>query len=77
MLPDPADTAALEAAAAAAFGCHPDRVAAVSGAEAGLRLLPGLLDVARVAIASPTYGSHADAWRQAVDECAVQKACGD
>jgi cobalamin biosynthetic protein CobC len=30
-----------------------------------LRLLPGLLDVARVAIASPTYGSHADAWRQA------------
>ena len=27
--------------------------------------LPGLLDVARVAVASPTYGSHADAWRQA------------
>lgn len=65
VLPDPADTAALEAAAASAFGCDPDRVAAVSGAEAGLRLLPGLLDVARVAVASPTYGSHADAWRQA------------
>jgi cobalamin biosynthetic protein CobC len=65
VLPDPADTAALEAAAAAAFGCDPDRVAAVPGAEAGLRLLPGLLDVARVAIAAPTYGSHADAWRQA------------
>jgi cobalamin biosynthetic protein CobC len=65
MLPDPADTAALEAAAASAFGCDPDQVAAVAGAEAGLRLLPGLLDVARVAVASPTYGSHADAWRQA------------
>ncbi|HEX8469691.1 MAG TPA: threonine-phosphate decarboxylase CobD [Brevundimonas sp.] len=65
VLPDPADTAALEAAAALAFGCDPDRVAAVSGAEAGLRLLPALLDVARVAVASPTYGSHADAWRQA------------
>jgi cobalamin biosynthetic protein CobC len=64
-LPDPAETAALEAAAASAFGCDPDRVAAVPGAEAGLRLLPGLLDVARVAVASPTYGSHADAWRQA------------
>lgn len=64
-LPDPAETAALEAAAASAFGCDPDRVAAVAGAEAGLRLLPGVLDVARVAVASPTYGSHADAWRQA------------
>ncbi|WP_225896799.1 threonine-phosphate decarboxylase [Brevundimonas goettingensis] len=65
VLPDPAETAALEAAAALAFGCEPDQVAAVPGAEAGLRLLPGLLDVARVAIAGPTYGSHADAWRQA------------
>jgi cobalamin biosynthetic protein CobC len=65
VLPDPAETAALEAAAAQVFGCDPDRVAAVPGAEAGLRLLPGLLDVARVAIAGPTYGSHADAWRQA------------
>ncbi|CAN5189253.1 threonine-phosphate decarboxylase CobD [soil metagenome] len=65
VLPDPADTKALEAAAALAFGCDPDRVAAVPGAEAGLRLLPVLLDFARVAVASPTYGSHADAWRQA------------
>jgi cobalamin biosynthetic protein CobC len=69
-LPDPAETAALEATAASAFGCDPDRVAAVAGAEAGLRLLPGLLDVARVAVASPTYGSHADAWRQARVETA-------
>ncbi len=65
VLPDPVETAALEAAAAKAFGCDPEQVAAVPGAEAGLRLLPGLLDVARVAIAAPTYGSHADAWRQA------------
>jgi cobalamin biosynthetic protein CobC len=64
-LPDPQETAALEAAAAQAFGCDPSRVAAVPGAEAGLRLLPELLDVERVAIASPTYGSHADAWREA------------
>lgn len=64
-LPDPAEIAALEAAAADFFGCDPQRVVATAGAEAGLRMLPGLLDVSRVAIASPTYGSHADAWRRA------------
>lgn len=61
-LPDPADLAALEAFAANAFGTDPDRVVAVAGAEAGLRLLPIMLACRRVAIASPTYGSHADAW---------------
>lgn len=64
-LPDPSDTAALEAAAAQAFGVEPDHVVAVAGAEAGLRLLPALLAVERVAVATPTYGSHADAWRAA------------
>lgn len=64
-LPDPAEVAELEAAAAGFFGCDPARVVAVAGAEAGLRLLPSVLDTARVAIAAPTYGSHADAWRQA------------
>lgn len=62
-LPDPADLAALEAMAAEAFGTAPGRVVAVPGAEAGLRLLPEALAIRRVAIASPTYGSHADAWR--------------
>lgn len=64
-LPDPVETAALEAAAARAFGAHPACVAAVAGAEAGLRLLPALTGARRVAIASPTYASHADAWRLA------------
>lgn len=64
-LPDPADTAALEAAAASAFGAPSDRVVAVAGAEAGLRVLPDLLGLHTVAVATPTYGSHADAWRQA------------
>ena len=45
-LPDPADVRALEAVAAAAFGCDPARVVAVAGAEAGLRLLPTVLDTA-------------------------------
>lgn len=64
-LPDPADVAALEAEAAGMFGTLAERVVAVAGAEAGLRLLPMCLDVRRVAIASPTYGSHGDAWRRA------------
>ncbi|WP_397399649.1 threonine-phosphate decarboxylase [Phenylobacterium sp.] len=61
-LPDPADLAALEAVAANAFGTDPDRVVAVGGAEAGLRLLPVIISARRVVIASPIYGSHADAW---------------
>ncbi len=62
-LPDPAEVAALESAGARAFGCDPAQVVAVGGAEAGLRLLPDLLPIDRIAVASPTYGSHADAWR--------------
>lgn len=64
-LPDPVETKALEAAAAAAFGVEPERLVATAGAEAGLRLLPDLTPVDWIALASPTYGSHADAWRQA------------
>jgi cobalamin biosynthetic protein CobC len=64
-LPDPADLAALQATAARAFGVDPSRVAATAGAEAALRLLPRLLNAKTVAIVSPTYGAHADAWAQA------------
>jgi cobalamin biosynthetic protein CobC len=64
-LPDPADLAVLEAVAAAAFGVAPDRVAAVPGAEAGLRALPRLTGARSVEIVSPTYGGHAAAWRAA------------
>jgi cobalamin biosynthetic protein CobC len=62
-LPDPERTAALEAVAAAAFGiADPARVAAVPGAEAGLRLLPRLICGKSVWIDGPTYGGHASAW---------------
>lgn len=64
-LPDPEETAALEAAAARAFGVDPDRVAAIPGAEAGLRVLPRVTGARSVAIVSPTYGGHAEAWRLA------------
>jgi cobalamin biosynthetic protein CobC len=74
-LPDPADLAALEAVAARAFGVDPARVAATAGAETALRLLPRLLDARTVTIVSPTYGAHADAWRQAGAE--VQAIAAD
>ncbi|WP_284255866.1 threonine-phosphate decarboxylase CobD [Acidocella aquatica] len=64
-LPDPAETTALEAAAAASFGVHPAMVAAIPGAEAGLRLLPRLTSAPDVGILSPTYGGHAEAWHAA------------
>lgn len=64
-LPDPEDTAELEAVAASAFGVDAACVVAIAGAEAGLRRLPEMIDARNVAIASPTYGSHADAWRLA------------
>jgi cobalamin biosynthetic protein CobC len=62
-LPDPQRLAALEAVAAAAFGCAPERVLATAGAEAGIRLLAATLQPGSVAVAGPTYGGHAAAWR--------------
>jgi cobalamin biosynthetic protein CobC len=64
-LPDPEALAALEATAARAFGARPERVAAVPGGEAAIRLLPELLQVRSVAVAPATYGGHAEAWRVA------------
>jgi len=64
-LPDPEALRALEAAAAASFGAPASRVTAVPGSETAIRMLPDLLDVRRVAIASATYGGHAEAWRAA------------
>lgn len=65
-LPLDRELRALEAAAAGSFSApSPERVAAVAGAEAAIRLLPHLLETDRVAIAGPTYGGHAEAWAAA------------
>jgi cobalamin biosynthetic protein CobC len=62
-LPDPRDLAALVAIARAAYCVPPDAaIAAVPGSDAALRLLPLLRPPDRVAILSPTYGGHAEAW---------------
>jgi len=64
-LPDPEALRRLEAAAAQAFGAPAERVAAVAGSEAAIRLLPDLLAVRHVAIAQLAYGGHAEAWAAA------------
>ncbi|WP_369059450.1 threonine-phosphate decarboxylase CobD [Caulobacter sp. 73W] len=65
-LPDPEAVRALEASAARAFGLSDiGRIAAVAGAETGLRLLPILTGARSVAIVGPTYSGHAEAWMAA------------
>lgn len=62
-LPDPELLAELETVAARAFGVtDPERVVAVAGADAALRLLPLLLGEGDVALAAPIYGGHVEAW---------------
>ena len=81
-LPDPQDLADLEVAAASAFGVDdPDRVVAVPGAEAALRLLPVLVGSGDVALLAPIYGGHLETWAAAsprlirtLDDPAVQRA---
>jgi cobalamin biosynthetic protein CobC len=63
-LPDPADLAALIAAARTHGGATPDSaVAAVPGSDLALRLLPLVAMAGDVAIVGPTYSGHAEAWR--------------
>jgi len=76
-LPDPAALARAEAAAARAFGVTPDHLAATSGGEGALRLLPWLLQARRVAIAADTYGGHGEAWRAAGAEVVRDPAAAD
>lgn len=65
-LPEPADVAALEAAAGACYGAPADRaVVAAPGTQAILQALPYLHPAARVGILAPTYAEHAAAWRAA------------
>lgn len=65
-LPEPWELRALETAAACAFGVgDPARIAAASGSEAALRLLPQVLPSAvEATIVWPTYSSYADSWQR-------------
>lgn len=81
-LPDPTETAALEHAAARAFGVGGDCVLAAPGTEAAIRLLAACLPARTIAIVEPTYGGHRQAWTQAgaqvagIDRCDLPQAAG-
>ncbi len=62
-LPEPEEVAALEAAAARAYGmADPAGVVAAPGTQALIHLLPRLLPLGSVAVVSPTYAEHRAAW---------------
>lgn len=61
-LPDPAALAALEAQAAAAFGCAVDRIVAVPGTDMALRLLGTLLP-GPAGWLTPGYSGHGVMWQ--------------
>ncbi len=64
-LPEPEDLAALEAAAAQAYGAPDATVVAAPGTQALIQLLPRLLPPQAVAVLSPTYAEHRAAWEAA------------
>jgi cobalamin biosynthesis protein CobC len=65
-LPLARDMANVAAAAAAAYGLPANAaIVPVPGSEIAIRLLPGMIGAGRIGILAPTYGSHAEAWRDA------------
>ena len=68
-LPGRAEEEALRAAAAACYGApSAGLVAAASGSQALIQLLPRLLPPGRVAVVEPTYAEHARCWTLAGHE---------
>ncbi|WP_010219138.1 aminotransferase class I/II-fold pyridoxal phosphate-dependent enzyme [Sphingomonas sp. PAMC 26621] len=66
-LPEPGAIAALEAAAAAAFGvADPAQVVAVPGTDLAMRVLAPLLGAKRSSLVRPGYAGHLAAWPDAV-----------
>src|SRR6201992_1714955 len=65
-LPLASEIAEMTGAAAACYGLPANAVMLpVPGSELAIRLLPRMIGPGRVGILAPTYGSHAQAWRDA------------
>lgn len=64
-LPTQTDYLACQAAMAQAIRAPQPNVCLSPGSELLIRLLPHHLPCARVAVLTPTYGDHAEAWRRA------------
>ncbi len=76
-LPARSAEAGLRAAAAGCYGApSPDMVAAASGSQALIQLLPRLRATGTVAVLGPTYAEHAAAWRAAGHNVAPAEGLG-
>lgn len=68
-LPGVAELAALNDAARACYGVAADgAIATAAGTELLISMLPSLFSARHVSVISPTYASHAPAWRRAGHE---------
>jgi cobalamin biosynthetic protein CobC len=77
-LPEPAEIAALEAVAGAAYGANPSAgIVAASGAQALIQWLPRLFPARRVGVLGMTYGEHEACWRAAGAAVTVVAALSD
>lgn len=77
-LPEPADLAALEAAAGAAYGAgSATYIVAAPGTQALIQWLPRLFPARRVGVLGFTYQEHATCWRDAGAEVATVHAAAD
>ncbi|MEM8920490.1 MAG: threonine-phosphate decarboxylase CobD [Pseudomonadota bacterium] len=63
-LPIVTDQDACKNAMASAIGAPADALLLAPGSELLIRLLPDIIHPRRVAILSPTYGDHANAWKR-------------
>ena len=70
-LTDAGAVAALEAAAASAYGAPAAAIVAAPGTQALIQALPGLLPARNVAILDFTYAEHERVWREAGAEVAT------
>lgn len=77
-LPEPEEVAALEAAAAHAYGViDPAMVVAAPGTQALIQLLPRLFPQQSVRVLAPTYAEHARAWQAGGAEVTTVTALAD
>ncbi len=76
-LPDPADLAALEAAAAHRYGAASSQTIAAPGSQMIIQLLARLRPERRVGVLGFSYGGHEQAWRAAGADVETVKAVAD
>jgi cobalamin biosynthetic protein CobC len=77
-LPEPADVAALEAAARTAYGAAPAvEIVAAPGTQALIQWISRIIPARRVGVLGFTYGEHETCWRSAGADVVMVEALAD